>query len=88
MAARQRFENDTLERAVILGKNEVADAFTDLVFDRRKVSAYAFAVGALCHELGFELRVMRAETELDAALRRKVFDPFQHHVDMRLAEPV
>ena len=88
MLLHQRVEHDPLERLIVLGEDEVAVAFAHLVHDRRELAAHVVHVLAPDRELGFELRIVRAETELDAAVRRHLFDSRKQRIRVRFADAI
>ena len=64
-------QDDALERLVVLGEDEVAEAlahFRSTGASFRQISSMSRAAHG---ELGLELRVVRAEAELHAAVRRE-----------------
>ena len=87
-AVRQLREHDALERLVVLRQDEVAEALAHLLLDRRELPADVVHVGAAHRQLGLELRVVRAEAELHAAVRHQLLHAGEQRVDVRLAEPV
>ena len=86
--SRSAFRIDAFERVVVLGQDEIAEPLADLGDDRRELPLDIGLVGAAHGQLGLDLRVMRAEAELGAAVRHQLLDPLQQLIDMRLAEPV
>jgi hypothetical protein len=88
LAARQLREHHALERLVVLREDEVAEALAHLALDRRELLADVVHVGAAHGQLGLELRIVRAEAELHAAVRHHLLHAGEERVHVRLAEPV
>src|SRR5262249_36625431 len=59
-----------------------------LLLDRGELSADVVHIVPARRELGLELRVMRAEAQLDAAVRRKLLHALEQGIGMRFADPV
>src|SRR6267142_5158228 len=70
LTLRQLGQDDALQRLLVLGHDEVAHALAHLGLDRRQLAADVVHVLAADGQLGLELRVVGAEAELDAAVRR------------------
>ena len=69
-------------------EDEVAEALAHLALDRRELLADVVHVGAAHGQLGLELRIVRAEAELHAAVRHHLLHAGEERVHVRLAEPV
>ena len=83
----QLVQNHALEFLIVLGQDEVAEAFAHFLLDRCELATDVLHVRAAHGELGLELRVVGAEAELDAAVRRQRLHPGEHSVGTRLADP-
>ena len=81
-------QHDAFERAIVFGQDEIAEALAHLLLDRRELRADVVHVAAAHRELGLELRVVRAEAELHAAVGRERLDAGEQRVGVRLADAV
>src|SRR5215472_6192553 len=81
-------EHNAFQALVVLGDDEVTETPPHFRLHRRKLYLDVAQVGAPYRELGFDLRVMRAEAELDAAVRDQFLDSGEQLVDMRFAETI
>src|SRR3972149_8434068 len=68
LPVRKLRKDHTFKRAIVFRQDEIAEPFADFPLDRRELAADVIHVAAARRELGLELRVMRAEAELHAAV--------------------
>jgi hypothetical protein len=68
-------QHHALQRLLVLAQDEVAQALAYLALDRRQLAPHVVHVGAAHGQLGLELRVVGAETELHAAVRHSSSTP-------------
>ncbi len=88
VAVHELREHDALERTVVFSQDEVAEPLAHFLLDRGELPADVIHVAAAHGELGLQLRVMRAESELYAAVRRERLQSRQQAVGVRFADPV
>src|SRR5581483_564513 len=84
----QRLEDDAFERVVVLGEDEIAEPLSDLGDDGCQLALDIAFVGAAHGQLCLDLRVMRPETELGAAVRHQRLYAFEQRIDVALAKTV
>ncbi len=82
LPARQLAQHDALQRLVVLGQDEVAQALADLALDRRQLRADVAHVRSANGQLGLELRVVGAEAQLHGAVGHQLLDSGQQRVDV------
>src|SRR6266545_4859326 len=88
LTVRELRQNDALQRLIVLGQDEVAEAPAHFALYRDELCPDVVHIGAAHGQLGLELRVVGAEAELHAPVGHELVDAGEQRVHVRFAEPV